>query len=112
MGHWSSTGADEVGRYATVEIDRRIYSDAAIFKTAYWFCDRYYLFLDAKDADSNRMLVEMRPKAAEDAEGLPEALAEFCNSLVDHRVRDQVIQETAPIREALVTKAFLEGAKR
>ena len=111
MAHWPSTGSDDVGPYATIEIDRRVYTDAAIFKTAYWLCDRCYLFLDAP-ADDNRMVVEMRPKSTEDANSLSAMLAEFCNALVDNRVRDIVLKETSPIREALVTKAFLEGAKR
>jgi His-Xaa-Ser system protein HxsD len=43
---------------------------------------------------------------------LQEACAEFCNSLVDFRVRGLVLSETAGVREALVSKAFVEGVPK
>jgi His-Xaa-Ser system protein HxsD len=103
---WPGLITDHLGDCASVSIDPGLYSQAAIFKTAYWFTDRYYLFLDR--TAEGRIVVELRIKNVSDGD-LRAACAEFCNALIDFRVRDIVGQETMPIREALVTKAFMEG---
>ena len=104
---WPGLESDTLGEYAHVVIDRELYGDTAIFKTAYWFTDRFYLFLDS--SSDNRLSVELRPKVSAPPTDLQAACAEFCNSLVDFRVRAMVHNETQSIREALVTKAFMEG---
>jgi His-Xaa-Ser system protein HxsD len=104
---WPGLGTDILGEYAQVLIDRELFSDTAIFKTAYWFTDRFYIFLDS--APDNRLSVELRPKVSSTPTDLQAACAEFCNSLVDFRVRGMILSETQAVREALVTKAFMEG---
>jgi His-Xaa-Ser system protein HxsD len=102
--------ADVFGDYVEVSIDPGVYSEAAIFKAAYWFTDRYFLFLDK--AAGARLVVEIRSKTPVENDELKRVASEFCNSLIDFRVREIVNKETAPIREALVTRAFLEGVPR
>lgn len=102
--------SDLFGDFALVSIDRSIYSDAAIFKTAYWFTDRFFIFLD--QAGSERITVEIRQKDLTGTDSLEDACREFCNSLIDHRVRDIVLKETGAIREALVLRAFSEGVPK
>lgn len=104
---WPGLGTDTLGEYAQVLIDRELYGDTAIFKTAYWFTDRFYIFLDS--TPDNRLSVELRPKVASPPTSLQVACAEFCNSLLDFRVRGMILNETQAVREALVTKAFMEG---
>lgn len=104
---WPGLETDALGECTQVLINRQLYSDAAIFKTAYWFTDRFYVFLDT--ASDDRLLVELRPKVSSAPVDLAVACAEFCNSLVDFRVRGMVLNETNAVREALVTKAFMEG---
>ena len=53
---WPGLETDALGDYARVSIDRQLYSDTAIFKTAYWFTDRFYVFLDP--TPDNRLSVE------------------------------------------------------
>lgn len=97
---------DRCGDLVRFSLDRSIYSDEAILKTAYWFSDRFYIYLDP--LPDNRLLVELRLKGANSLD-LAQAVGEFSNSLLDFRLRQVVIQETGPIREALVAKAFSEG---
>lgn len=97
---------DALGSYAKVVIDRRIYGDTPIFKTAYWFTDRFYVFLGP--ADEHSLTVELRRKSSEPVD-LASACGAFCNALIDYRVRDIINGETKGIREAIVTKAFMEG---
>ena len=107
---WPGLGTDTLGEYAQVQIDRELYGDTAIFKTAYWFTDRFYVFLES--TRNNRLSVELRPKTSLQVADLQAACAEFCNSLVDFRVRGVVLSETNTVRDALITKAFMEGVPK
>lgn len=100
--------ADVLGQYAVVTVDRSLYSDSAIFKAAYWFTDKFYIFLDL--AAEGRIAIELRQKTPDAQHDLTSACRDFCNALIDARVREQVLKETGGIREALITKAFSEGA--
>jgi His-Xaa-Ser system protein HxsD len=104
---WPGLETDALGDYAHISIDRQLYSDTAIFKTAYWFTDRFYVFVDP--TPDNRVSIELRPKSASSHVDLQGACGEFCNSLVDYRVRGLVLNETSVVRDALVAKAFMEG---
>lgn len=106
---FSGIETDVLGEHSVVEVDPRLYDEAVIFKTAYWFTDRFYLYLSR--ADSKKISVEIRPKKSGDHSELKTACADFCNALIDFRVRQQVLAETLPIREALLAKAFAEGGR-
>lgn len=106
---WPSIETDILGEFAKASIDPAVYSETAVFKTAYWMTDRFYVFLDKEQ--SGRWQIELRNKPGA-AVNLQEAVAEFCNSLVDHRLRDIVNAETGGIREALVKRAFMEGVPK
>src|SRR6185369_3735856 len=80
-----------------------------IFKTAYWLTDRFFVFLDR--TEDGRWMAEMRNKPGGSA-NLQDATSEFCNSLIEFRLRDIVNAETGAIREALVRRAFLEGVPK
>ena len=102
---WPGLESDALGDLGTVTIDPTLYSEQAIFRAAYWLTDRHYVFLDR---DGSRIRVEIRNKPGADA-NLQQACADFCNSLVDFRLRDIVAHETGAIREALVKHAFIQG---
>lgn len=104
---WPGLGADILGDFARITIDRSVYTDAAIFKSAYWMTNRYHIYL-ASHPD-NHLVVEIRAKTSSPNDSLQDAAGEFCNALIDYRVRAIVLSETAHIRDALVTKAFMEG---
>ncbi len=101
---------DLFGGFASISVDRKLYTEAAIFKAAYWFTDKFYVYLAS--AGEDKVLIELRGKAELSDQELTAACSEFCNSLVDHRVRQVVLEETKTIREALVVKAFDEGIPR
>ena len=97
--------ADDLGERATVAIDLQVYDKAALFKTAYWFTERAYLYLSPGESDTV-VIVEVRPKTTGDA-GI--IVREFCNSLIDYQTRQFVLRETATVRDALILRAFSEG---
>jgi His-Xaa-Ser system protein HxsD len=98
---------DELGVYACVSVDPAVYTKVAILKTAYWFTDKFYVYL-SNGADG-RILVELRSKVTGTKEELLSACREFCNSVLDHSVRQHVIRETSGVRDSLVRKAFFEA---
>jgi His-Xaa-Ser system protein HxsD len=106
---WPSIETDVIGSLSRVSIDATTYSEVAVFKTAYWWTDRYFVFIDREA--SGRWIVEIRNKPGNTSD-LQEATAEFCNTLIDYRLRDLVTAETGGIREALVRRAFMEGVPR
>lgn len=97
---------DVFGSVGVVSVDPSLYTEAAIFKTAYWFTDKFYVFLERTDNDAIK--IELRGKLGSNTD-LVGTCSDFCNSLVDFRVREIVNGETSGIREALIKRAFLEG---
>lgn len=101
------SGTDELGVYARVRVDPKVYSEYAILKTAYWFTDQYYLFI-SKSLDGD-FSVEFRNKTGDSLDALKAACGEFWNGVLDQEVRQKVLQETASVRDTLVKKAFFEA---
>lgn len=103
-----SYGVDDLGEVARLRVDTSIFSLPAIFKTAYWCTERFYLYLH-RESDA-AVCVELRSKGTANRATLETACRDFANALLDQQVRQQVIVETGGIRDALLRKAFGEGA--
>jgi len=102
------SGSDSLGVYVRVTVDPKVFSETAILKTAYWFTDQYYLYL-ANNRATGLLDVEFRLKQGDDIGKLKAACGEFWNGMLDQAVRQQVLQETAPVRDTLLKKAFFEA---
>lgn len=87
-------------------LDTSIYDLTTIYKTCYIFTNRCYLYL-ARGV-GNTLVVRMKPKEA-GQQDLAILQGEFCNELINQRMRHIVNQETGKIRELLVAQAFAEG---
>ena len=101
-------GADELGVFAQVSVDPKVFSDTAIFKTAYWLTDQYYVYF-SRDNGTAGLLVEFRLKQGADLERLKTACGDFWNRLLDYQLREKILTETANVRDTLVRKAFFEA---
>jgi His-Xaa-Ser system protein HxsD len=101
-------GSDELGVFAQSSVDPTVFSETAILKTAYWFTDKFYVFL-AKNFETGLLDIEFRLKQGEDTEQLKIACGEFSNYLLDQEVRQKVLLETSGIRDALIKKAFVDA---
>lgn len=86
-------------------IQESVYSLEAIFKTCYLFTDRCYLFLKRVDRDS--IEVHITPKTNNLDVG--NLVGDFCNELIDQRLRTDIARESGKIREIIVAQAFAEG---
>lgn len=100
--------SDPLGAVTFIIIDSSVYTEAVIFKVAYWYTERFYIFL-ARGDDPQQIRVELRPKQFMKTDLLAAACRKFCNALIDYRVRQEVLAETSEIRDALLRKAFGEG---
>lgn len=110
LGEGLLQDADELGECIRITVDLSIYSKVAVFKAAYWFTDRCYLFLSYPNVNDQALQVEVRSKTTTNLTELEAISREFGNSLIDHEVRQQVLSETGEVREHLLRKAFFEGA--
>ena len=102
------SGSDSLGVYVRVSVDPKVFSEAAILKTAYWFTDQYYLYL-ANNRATGLLDVEFRLKQGDDVEKLKTACGEFWNGMLDQAVRQRVLEETSGVRDTLLKKAFFEA---
>jgi His-Xaa-Ser system protein HxsD len=89
-----------------VSINTEVYPLEVLFRTCYQFTDRCYLFLDP--AESTPLIKVSFAKKVVDVD-LARVAGEFCNELVNQRVRRDIAAETRPIRELIVAQAFAEA---
>jgi len=88
-----------------LNINTKLYSTIALFRTCYLFTDRCYLYLCPGAGED--IEVYIKPKAEQyDPKGLA---GDFCNELIDQQVRQDLVQETGEIRKLIVAQAFAEG---
>jgi His-Xaa-Ser system protein HxsD len=92
----------------SISLSLAVYTVEAVLKTAYLFLDQCYLFVDIPDpGDPETLTVYFSPSGA--ASDLERLAGEFGNRLIWQQVREKVAEETRPIREAIVTMAFVEA---
>jgi His-Xaa-Ser system protein HxsD len=106
-----SWATDSLGTVACLSVSTSVYSKTAVFKTAYWYTERCYLFLSRPLDLPDSIQVEIRPKSPMSKDELIAMCREFANNLIDQQVRQEVIAETGSVRDALIKKAFFEGSR-
>lgn len=85
-----------------LKINPKIYSLNAIYKTAYFFLDKVYVFLsgDPKTA------IKVNFKAKEANLDLKKLVDEFYNELLNQLLREKVSYSNSKLREFIVAKAL------
>ena len=86
-------------------IETSLYPEDVIFRTCYLFTDRCYLFLSKHG--KFKIAVDVRPK--QDLPDVDAIAGEFGNELINQKVRADLAEETAPLRQLIVTQAFAEA---
>lgn len=100
---WFQFGDDET---LIVSVSTAIYSLDALFRTCYLFTDKCYLFLESEESERGIRVSIAKKK---NDTNLRNIAGEFCNELIDQRLRRQIASETKPIRELIVAQAFTEA---
>jgi His-Xaa-Ser system protein HxsD len=98
-------GRSQESNEITIVVSSRLYPREVIYRVCYQFTDHCYLWLEPQqDGDiCVRITPKTKPLLADRIRG------EFGNALIDHAVRWSVAQETAKIREVLVSTALAEA---
>lgn len=84
----------------TIKFSRDIYSKEALFKAAYYYCDKAYFHMDA---DKTYFYVCITPKDGETSIPYEQ---EFQNKAVEYMNRQIINQKTGHIREIIMARAF------
>lgn len=92
-----------------IEVDRRIYTLAVIYRVCYLFTDRWYMWLDHRSDVS--LAICFTPKSQVNS-SFAELKGEFGNALIDYAIRQHVSDETKEIREQLIRSALSEARPR
>lgn len=103
-------GDDNFGAYEIFKVDASVFSIKTILKTTYWFTDRCYIQLGYSD-DKKFIRVILRPK--DESQSLDSSIpGDFANALIDHSLRDLVLEETKDIQTVIVRRAFAEALSK
>lgn len=91
-----------------ITVDEKVYGLPAILKTSYSFTDKCYVLLSS---EGEFLIVRIAPLEDSEAKNtdFKQLAKEFCNQLLEQRMRQQVLSETGEIRETIMTRAFLSG---
>ena len=98
---------------AIISLDSRIYSKEGILRACYWCTDIAYIHVP--ESPDGRIVIHIKLKQTIPTLGNPkltsivEFIGEFCNSLLDFELRQQVETETATLRQLILAKAFSES---
>jgi His-Xaa-Ser system protein HxsD len=90
-----------------LEVDSSLYELDAIYRAAYRFTDRCYIFL-ARIPETPE-LVSVTLMGKQPAADLRPLVGELCNELIDQQIRLALAREAGPLRELIVAQAFSEG---
>ncbi len=85
-----------------LEVDLSVYRLSAVKKAAYRFGDRFHVLIH--HTNDGTVQVSLRSKV--DLDDPDSAVGEFCNEMLDQELREQVAEETRPIRDLLLGQAF------
>ena len=91
---------------ASMIVDLNVYPLDILFRTCYEFTDRCYLFL-IPDKEVSKVRIRFSKKTT--IGDLSKLIGEFCNNLIDQRLRRDIAAETRSIRELIVAQAFAES---
>jgi His-Xaa-Ser system protein HxsD len=92
--------SDEDGLF--IEVDLEVYGLPALLKVAYKFTDRCFIHLQYRTERS----VEVRLRAKGPQVPLDVIAGEFCNEVLDQRLREIVARESEPVRNLVLAYAL------
>lgn len=85
-------------------VDLRVYRLAAVKKTSYRFADRFTAILEAPSETSVAVVLTF-PNAVTEAYAIESARL-FFQELLDQDLREQIAEETAPLRDLILAHAY------
>ena len=101
---------DNKDKIIEFKINTKIYSLPAIFRAAYLFLDKVYVFLDGEPEKEITVVFRMKGSSSVPHSGTSEDLekitGEFYNELLNQLLREKIGESNAKIREYIVSAAL------
>jgi His-Xaa-Ser system protein HxsD len=85
-----------------MEVDLEVYGLPALLKVAYKFTDRCFVHVQRR----SERIVEVRFRKKESQASLDSIAGEFCNEILDQRLREIVARESEPVRNLVLAHAL------
>jgi His-Xaa-Ser system protein HxsD len=85
-----------------IEVDLEVYGIAALMKVADKFTDRCFVHLQRR----GEQIVEVRFRSKDSRVPLDSIAGEFCNEILDQRLREIVALESEPVRNLVFAHAL------
>jgi len=85
-----------------MEVDLEVYGLPALLKVVYKFTDRCFVHLQRR----NERVVEVRFRPKGSQVQLDSIAGEFCNEVLDQRLREIVARESEPVRNLVLAHAL------
>jgi His-Xaa-Ser system protein HxsD len=85
-----------------MEVDLEVYGLAALLKVAQKFTDRCFVHLQRR----NEQIIEVRFRSKGSQVPLDSIAGEFCNEVLDQRLREVVARESEPVRNLVLAHAL------
>lgn len=85
-----------------MEVDLEVYGITALMKVAQKFTDRCFVHLQRR----NDQMVEVRFRSKGSQAALDSIAGEFCNEVLDQRLREIVARESEPVRNLVLAHAL------
>lgn len=85
-----------------MEVDLEVYGLTALLKVADKFTDRCFVHLQRR----NEQIVEVRFRSKDSQSTLDSIAGEFCNEVLDQRLREVVARESEPVRNLIFAHAL------
>jgi His-Xaa-Ser system protein HxsD len=90
------------GNSLLMEVDLEVYGMPALLKVAHKFTDRCFVHLQRR----NEQIVEVRFEARDLRFPLEPIAGEFCNEVLDQRLREILARESEPVRNLILAHAL------
>ncbi|MDU1062604.1 MAG: His-Xaa-Ser system protein HxsD [Leclercia adecarboxylata] len=98
-------GANALGEFFLLSLDKDTYSREAIMKTCYAFTDDYYIHV-VRVADNTTGICFYSKKDDNSEQNINSGVRLFLQALNENQMRQIIHQETATLHEEIIKKAF------
>lgn len=98
-------GANALGEFFLLSLNKKIYSREAIMKTCYAFTDDYYIHV-VKVADDDTGVCFYSKQENNGVHDINSGIRQFLQSLNENQMRQIIHQETYILHEEIIKKAF------
>lgn len=92
-----------------IYLDAEIYAKKGIFKTLYWYGDKFITLVNKIKTKSEYFHIQLKPLKKLSIEEMRDNYERLQRDLVDFQLRQIIHEETCNLRDLITAKAFANG---